>query len=73
MIEFDKKRLKKLQNSDDWETLVRYYGNFIEEIDKENVLGNSEFETLKAVFIKEGKKLGIKEFFDSLDRQLYDH
>jgi retron-type reverse transcriptase len=73
MIEFDKKRLKKLQNNEDWETLVRYYGHYLEKINEENVLGNSEFDTLKAVFIKEGKKLGIKEFFDNLDQQLYDN
>ena len=72
MLELDKKMLTKLQRYNEWEALVKYYGEFIEKVDNTEVIGNSTFETLKRVCIKEGKKLGVREFFDNLDQQLYD-
>jgi len=70
MNEYNKKRLQQLQHSEFWEAFVLYYGEIVDKINSEEVLGDSEFDTLKKVFIKEGKKQGLKELFDDLDINL---
>jgi hypothetical protein len=72
MLEVDKKRLTKLQENENWETLMKYLSEVIDRINAENVIGRTEFETLKMVFTKEGKKQALMNFFENLDRQLYD-
>jgi len=72
MNEYNKKRLQQLQHSEFWEAFVIYYGEIMDKINSERVIGDSEFDTLKRVFIKEGKKQGLKELFDDLDRALME-
>jgi len=72
MTELNKKRLRQLQHSDHWEAFVIYYGEIMDKINSEEVIGNNEFETLRNVFVKEGKKKGIRELFADLDKILVE-
>ena len=72
MKEFDKKRLQKLQRHEEYESLLLFLAEFIDKLRDENVIGSTEFETLRLLFIRDGKVQGLKQFFDNLDQQLFD-
>ena len=72
MLEINKKRLTKLQETDEWEALIAFYASYLDRLDAEEVIGTNEFTTLRNVFMKEGKKQVLKDFFDKLERQIYD-
>lgn len=66
----EKKQIRDLMQSPQWQTLER-----VAEIIKTNFQVNStirdtEWETLKAVCIQEGKIKGISEFFQELYKQI---
>lgn len=67
MQEITRKQLIKILHSDDFEALIKLYGEIIEKWNEQNVIGKDEFETLKLLFIREGKKAGLREFFDILE------
>jgi hypothetical protein len=67
MQEITCKQLIKILHSDDFEALIKLYAEVIEKWNEENILGTNEFDTLKRVFIREGKKMGLKEFFSVLE------
>jgi len=67
MQEITRKQLVKILHSDDFEALIKLYGETIEKWNEQNVIGKDEFETLKLLFIREGKKVGLREFFNILE------
>ena len=67
MQEITHKQLVKILHSDDFEALIKLYGETIEKWNEQNVIGKDEFETLKLLFIREGKKVGLREFFNILE------
>ncbi len=69
MDNITKKRLEKILRSDDFEALVKLYGEIIDQWNSQSVIGSNEFETLKLLFLNEGKKIGLKEFFDEIEKQ----
>jgi hypothetical protein len=70
MDKLSKSQIKALLNDQRFDGIVKFYQEFKQKVQDENVIGNSEFETLRNVFIKEGKLIGLKDFFDLLDQQV---
>ena len=62
-----RKRIEKILRSDEFEVLLKLYNEMIEKWDEQNVIGNNQFETMKLLFLREGKKQGLKEFFDFIE------
>ena len=62
MQEITRKQLIKILHSDDFEALIKLYAETLDKWNEQNVMGTNEFETLKLLFMKEGKKAGLKEF-----------
>lgn len=67
MLSITKRQLEKLQRSDEFDALVKLYGEVIEKWQNENVIGQNEFETLKLLFLREGKITGLREFIEILE------
>lgn len=67
MDTFTKKQIDKILRSDEFEALVKLYGEVIDKWQNENVVGTTEFDTLKRLFIREGKVQGLREFFEVLE------
>jgi hypothetical protein len=67
MQETTRKKLIKLLHSEEFESLIRLQGEAIDKWNEQNVIGKDEFETLKLLFIREGKKEGLREFFSILE------
>ena len=63
-------QIKAILNDQRFDGVVKFYEEYCDKIRKENVIGNNEFETLRNVFVKEGKLQGIKEFFDNLENNI---
>ena len=64
-----KKKLTRILRSDDFDALIKLYDDIVTKWDQQSVVGKNTYETLKLLFIKEGKKQGLKEFFDFLENQ----
>ena len=67
MDNFTKKRLEKILQSDEFEALLKTYQETLDKWNEQSIIGKDEFETLKLLFIREGKKQGLKEFFDFIE------
>ena len=67
MENITQKQLQKLQRSDEFDALVKLYGEIIDKWQSQNVIGQDEFETLKLLFIQVGKIAGLREFFEVLE------
>lgn len=67
MQEITRRQLIKILHSDDFEALIKLYGEVIDKWNEENVVGKNTFETMKLLFTREGKKAGLKEFFNILE------
>lgn len=67
MQEVTRKQLIKILHSNDFEALIKLYAEVVEKWNNDNVIGKDSFETLKLLFMREGKKAGLKEFFDILE------
>lgn len=50
-----------------WEVIVKLHGEKIEKLRAEKVTGTNEFETLRALHIREGKVEALTEFFEELE------
>lgn len=70
MDKLTQQQIKSLLNDQRFDGIVAFYEEYCNDIRKENVIGDSEFETLRNVFTKEGKLQGIKEFFDKLEQSI---
>jgi len=67
MIEATRKQLIKILHSDDFEAVIKLSAEIVEKWNNDNVIGTNEFETLKLLFMREGKKEGLREFFNILE------
>ena len=64
-------QLKALARTEQWEALTSYVDEVIKRWQDENVIGATEFETMKLLFMREGKISGLREFFKYLDENSY--
>lgn len=67
MEEITRKRLIKILHSDDFEAVIRLSAEITDKWNNDNVIGTNEFETLRLLFMREGKKEGLREFFNILE------
>jgi hypothetical protein len=61
--------LTRLMEMEAWDDVIKVSNEIVKKWDGENVLGTNEFETLSLVFLKEGKKQGLKDFLDLLEQK----
>jgi len=59
--------LRKLQTDETFTALTKLYGECLAKWDSESPVRDNEYETLKALFIGEGKIQGLKEFFQLIE------
>ena len=64
-------QLKALARTEQWEALTSYADEVIKRWQDENVIGATEFDTMKLLFMREGKIIGLREFFKYLDENSY--
>ena len=62
-----KKELIKLLHSNEFDSLIKLYSETLEKWNEQSCIGDDEFQTLKLLFIREGKKEGLREFFNILE------
>ena len=62
-----KRQLGKILRSDEFSALIKLYGETLDKWNEQNVIGKDEFETLKLLFTREGKKEGLREFFEIIE------
>jgi len=68
MNPIEKKQLEQLQKQEEWMALVKFFGEQIEKWQNQNVIGDTSDNTLKLLYMREGKVEGLREFFDNLDK-----
>ena len=64
-------QIKALARTEQWEALISYVDEVIKRWQDENVIGATEFDTMKLLFMREGKIIGLREFFKYLDENSY--
>ena len=62
-----RQRLVKFLHSDEFDVLIKLYAEMIDKWNEQNVIGESEYDTIKLLFLQEGKKQGLKEFFNFIE------
>ena len=62
--------LKRVMMSDDFDIILTMIDKQIHKWSVEPSGGNTEFEVVRAVYKKEGKIEGLKEFFDKLEEEV---
>lgn len=68
----DKTRIKHLMKSDEWESVIRFFAYKIGKWKDEEIIGATEFETLKNLHRSQGKVEGLSEFMEQLERQAFE-
>lgn len=64
--------LKALVRSDGWDVLMLALAEHIDKLNAEEITGSSEFETLRALHLKQGKVGGLTDFFDKVEQQNFE-
>jgi hypothetical protein len=67
MIEATRKQLNRILHSDDFEAVIKLSAEIMDKWHNDNVIGKDQFETLKLLFIREGKLQGLREFLNALE------
>lgn len=67
MDNLTKKQLERILRTDEFEALIKLYAEVIESWQNENCIGDTEFQTLKKLFFREGKIQGLRQFFEILE------
>lgn len=65
-------QLKGMMKEDAWDTVIKLLAIFIEEDNAQEITGNNEFETLRALHRHQGRVEGLTTFFDKLERGAFD-
>ena len=64
-------QLKALARTEQWDALISFTEEVIRKWQDENVIGLTEFDTLRLLFTRDGKVAGLKEFFKFLEENSY--
>lgn len=67
-----KQAIKSLMNDARFDVVLKIYEETLLKWREETGIGFTEFDTLKATFMREGKINGLKSFFDNLDSQGFE-
>ena len=69
LTKIDKQLLKRLLREDTYKTVLKLSSELIDKWKNENIIGATEFETLKLLFTRESKVEGLKEFLNLLETE----
>lgn len=72
MNKAQKQLLKRLLEDERFEVLASFYAEIMENFKNENVIGADNGETLKLTLMKEGKLMGLRTFFNNLEKEIYE-
>ena len=75
MLKIDKNQaafLRQLMKEPGWDILMTLLGSALDELTVEKIVGNTDFETLRALHKAQGKEEGLKEFFDDIERGAFE-
>ncbi len=75
MAQLDKGQLallKRIQQEDGWDVIMRALQQHIDDLRAQEITGNNEFETLRALHKNQGKVDGLLEFFEKVEKQSFD-
>lgn len=64
--------LKRLMQTDAWDVVDQALANRVNKLRGEPVSGQNEFETLRMLHVHQGKVDGLIEFFDDLEKLVFD-
>lgn len=65
-------QIRSLMKDDRWDAVVRYVALKLERWQDERISGANEFETLRALFTRDGKVEGVREVFDGMEQQAFE-
>ena len=65
-------QIKGWMQEESYNAVFQFFQNRLEEIRSQEITGNTEFETLRALHKKQGREEALLEFFNDLDKQAYD-
>lgn len=68
----DKAALKRLQDDQSWNVVLRVVAEQIEEWKDEPISGQDAFQELRMLHRRDGKVDGVKELFDKLERKSFE-
>lgn len=68
-----KQKLKRLIEHPDWEVIYTFQAKMVESWNKQTLVGENEFQTLKNAISLEAKVEALKEFFDSAEKVALDN
>lgn len=60
-------KIKSLLSDERWDAIAFAYKETMDKWKDESPMRDNEFETLKAVFVNEGKKQGLRDFIQLLE------
>lgn len=72
MEPYAKVNLRNAYENKDFQAVIEFKEVVLDQWRKQNAIGETEFETLRATFEKEFKIQGLEEFFDALYKEIYD-
>lgn len=68
----DKSKLRVWMQDDggSYDTVIVLLAQYIADVQAQDITGENEFQTLRALHLQKGKVDGAKEFFDEIERQI---
>jgi hypothetical protein len=69
MNKIDKDTIKSLLKDSKWESILRASAELTDKWLNSNVIGESQYETLKLTFSKEFKVQGVRDFLNFLEEE----
>lgn len=64
--------LKHMMQGDAWNVVMQLLGNELDTLRDQEVTGTNAFETLREVHTRQGKIVGLTDFFNKLERGAFD-
>ena len=65
-------QIRSLMKDDRWDSVMRYVALKIDQWRADRISGQNEFETLRALFTRDGKVDGVNEVFDGMEKQAFE-
>ena len=57
----------RLKDMPGWQSLLKLAAATVNDLNARQVAGTNEFETLRSLFVREGRVSALKEFFDGIE------
>jgi hypothetical protein len=63
-------KLRALTQEQEWEEFIKLCDELVDRFKSDNILGNSADETLKLVYLQQGRIQGIKMILDYFEKEV---